>query len=235
MNKYQQFIAKNIRCYLATEIDFNENKTLLEFLDSNENLVITQDENYNIKTRNIMLMSEAIAYAELDGNIINAVDEKENNRNKHYIIVPLDFDNRAKQLKIYFSHNLADPLTLNIKFIEIDHKIYDSKVQAKINDMIKPEHKTGTNLVNIYWNLVSDEVVATQINLYFISKEERLIGKYIEKGSMFKSITGLAYGTYRYEIIEFNKKGKKIAKTPKLEFELSAPNYSGKPTIVCGW
>lgn len=35
---------------------------------------------------------------------------------------------------------------------------------------------------------------------------------------MFKSITGLAYGKYCYEIIEFDGDGTEIARTYKIEF-----------------
>ena len=232
MNKYQRFVISRIRGYLATDSNFNENKPLIEFLDDEDNLVITQDENYNIKNRNLMIMSNVIDHVELDGKRIDPVKENDK-RNDHYVIIPFNFDKRAKQLKLYFSNGITEDVILNIAFSEADHKIFDSKVQAEINEKIKPEHKTGNDLVNIYWNLVSDEVETTQINLYFVSGEERLIGKYKENGPMFKSITGLAFGTYRYEIIELGKNGEELARTKKIEFKISAPVYGGgKNTVI---
>ena len=102
-----------------------------------------------------------------------------------------------------------------------------------MNSQINPEHKTGTDLVNIYWNLVSDSVEETKIILYSVTNgTERLIGKYKEKEAMFKSITGLAFGDYSYEIIECDKTGREIARTKKISFKISKPNYSGKHTVV---
>ena len=98
--------------------------------------------------------------------------------------------------------------------------------QKVLNALIKPEHKTGNDLVNIYWDLVNDKVEVVKINLYSISNNEtRLIGKYKEEEAMFKSIKGLAYGKYCYEIIEFDGAGTEIARTDKIEFTLSVPNY----------
>ena len=80
---------------------------------------------------------------------------------------------------------------------------------------------------------MSDNVETTQINLYFVSNNsERLISKFKESGAMFKSVTGLAFGTYRYEVIEFGKNGKELARTQKIEFKLSAPNYGRRQTVV---
>ena len=51
--------------------------------------------------------------------------------------------------------------------------------------------------------------------------------KYKENEATFKSVTGLAFGTYLYEIIEFDKDGKEIARSGKIQFELKKPHYGG--------
>ena len=147
-------------------------------------------------------------------------------------VVEVDFNNRIKELTIVY-RDVVDPITIPVEFIEADRSIYDAQVQKETNALIKPEHKTGNDLVNIYWNLVNDKVEIVKINLYSVSNNEtRLIGKYKEEEAMFKSITGLAYGKYCYEIIELDGAGNEVARTDKIEFTLSVPNYSGRNTVT---
>ena len=39
----------------------------------------------------------------------------------------VDFDNRAKEITFNFANNIAEPLTLKLKFIESDHASFDAK------------------------------------------------------------------------------------------------------------
>lgn len=237
MDKYQKFILDRTVCFISAnkEPDSNAIKnSVTSFVNENGEFLIKQVENYNIKKHFILFSGVKLASVEIDESPCEVIDTpKHGLLDEKTIVVPVDFDKQAKQIKISFPDGLAEPLTLKLCFVETDHSIYDSKVQAEINQKICPEHKTGTDLVNIYWNLVSDEVETTQINLYFVSNNtERLISKFKESEAMFKSVTGLAFGTYRYEVIEFDKNGKELARTQKIEFRLTAPNYSGRHTVV---
>ena len=90
--------------------------------------------------------------------------------------------------------------------------------------------------MNIYWAKVSDKVASIKINLYVMSqKNERLIGEYKETGLLFKSITGLAFGEYSYEIIELGNNDEEIARTPKIKFKIERPVYgSPRPVNIIG-
>ena len=236
MDKYQKFILDRTVCFISIdkELDSNARKnSVTNFINENGEFSVKQAENYNIKKHFILFSGVNLSSVELDGSPCEVIETpKHGLLDEKTIVVPVDFDKQANQIKLSFIDGLAEPLTLKLRFVETDHSIYDSKVQAEINQKICPEHKTGTDLVNIYWNLVSDDVEITQINLYFVSNNtERLISKYKENCVMFKSVTGLAFGTYRYEIIEFDKNGKELARTHKIEFRLSAPNY-GEHTVV---
>lgn len=235
MNKYQKFLLNYCRAYVKTDYNFDKNVPVLDLIDDNKYLIINQDDNYNIKTRNLMLVSDSILYIEVDNvkYLRGNKPELRINSSYIYIIVPFDFDKKANEITFHFVDDLADPLTLNLKYVEADHSIYDSKVQAKLNEQIKPEHKTGADLVNLYWNYVA-ESTNVKINLYSISNEgERLIAKYNEREVMFKSIMGLAYGKYCYEIIEYDDNGNTIALTQHMPFEIKKPiNGNGKPTII---
>ncbi len=99
--------------------------------------------------------------------------------------------------------------------------------------MIKKRFFYHTKIRKEILVLNRNKVEIVKINLYSISNNEtRLIGKYKEEEAMFKSITGLAYGKYCYEIIEFDGAGTEIARTGKIEFTLSVPNYSGRNTVT---
>lgn len=229
MDKYQKFILDRTTCFISEnkELDSNAKKnSVTSFINENGEFLVKQVENYNIKKHFIFFSGVKLASVEIDGSVCEVIDtSKHGLLDEKTIVVPVDFDKQAKEIKVSFPDGLADPLALKLNFIETDHSIYDSKVQAEINQKICPEHKTGIDLVNIYWNLVSDEVETTQINLYFVSNNaERLISKYKENGAMFKSVTGLAFGTYRYEVIELDKNEQEIARTQKIEFRLSNPN-----------
>lgn len=231
MDKYQKFVIEHIGCCISVNEEFSFNNSLAGFLNSNEEFEVKQNENYNIKKHFIYFdnKGDQIASIKVDGKIAKKFELN----GKKYPRVEVDFDNPAKEIKFEFADDICEPLICRLKFIEVDHDIYDSKVQAEINESIKPEHKTGVDLVNIYWNLVSDAVSESQVNLYFISPTgERLIGKYKESETTFKSVTGLAFGRYCYEIIEFDKNGKELARTKKIQFDLNMPNYSGRHTVV---
>lgn len=219
MNKYQQFILENGRGCISTDLNFNENKCISEFVEDDK-FFINQDNNYNIKKHNLLLISSAIESIEIDGEKYDQNTIEFECKEPH-IIVPLDFDKRASKITFNFLNSMADPLTLNLDYKEADHTIYDSKIQAEINALIKPEHRTGINLVNIYWDAVSDKVEEINIILYSVTKEtERLIAKYKQNEKIFKSITGLAFGDYKYEIVEFDKNGNELARTEKISFTL---------------
>ena len=158
--------------------------------------------------------------------------------------LPVDFDNQINKIKISSASKMFDEFELELEYVFADKEAYYAKKEAEdlakkeanqkaLNALIKPEHKTGNDLVNIYWDLVDDKVEVVKINLYSVSDNEtRLIGKYKEEEAMFKSITGLAYGKYCYEIIELDGAGNEVARTDKIEFTLSVPNYSGRNTVT---
>lgn len=231
MDKYQKFVLDHIACCVSVNEELSFNTNLSGFIDAEGEFEVKQNENYNIKKHFIYFKDkgEQLSSVKLDGKAVSKIEID----GKKYLRAEVDFDKPAKEIKFEFADGICEPVVCKLKFVEVDHGIYDSKVQAEINASIKPEHKTGVDLVNIYWNLVSEAVVESQVNLYFVSSTgERLIGKYKETEVTFKSVTGLAFGRYCYEIIETNKDGKEVARTGKVYFDLVMPNYSGRHTVV---
>lgn len=146
--------------------------------------------------------------------------------------IDIDFVKPINKIKISTPLKLFDDFEIDIEYEMADKEAYYKKIkeeeekrkleeQETLNALINPEHKTGRDLVNIYWNYVNDNAKIAKINLYAIfESDNRLIAKYTEEGTMFKSITGLAFGTYCYEIIELDCDNYEIARTKKIEFSL---------------
>ena len=231
MDKYQKFVLDHIGVCISINEELAFNCKLSNLINSNEEFEVKQNENYNIKKHFIYFYDngEQLASVKVDGKTTKPAEID----GRKYLRAEVDFDKPAKEIRFEFADGICEPLICKLKFIEVDHGIYDSKVQAEINASIKPEHKTGVDLVNIYWNLVSDKVVESQVNLYFVSQTgERIIGKYKETEISFKSVTGLAFGRYCYEIIEFGKDGKELARTGKVYFDLVMPNYRANHAVI---
>ena len=231
MDKYQKFVLEHIGVYISINEELSGKHSVVDLINLNGEFEIQQNENYNIKKHFIYFKDngEQLASIKVDGKSAKPFVLNE----KKYPRVEVDFDKPAKEIRFEFADGICEPLVCKLKFVEANHEIYDSKVQAEINASIRPDHRTGVDLVNIFWNLVSDAVVESQVNLYFVSQTgERLIGKYKETEISFKSVTGLAFGRYCYEIIEFGKDGKELARTGKIYFDLVMPNYSGRHAVV---
>ena len=244
MNKYQKFVVESLIRFQMWDgkrdsmsaCPVEGNKIILKQYDD---ITITKYSLYAVmdsidysKDIKVEFLSDG-KWAEFPGLFKGRVPE-----------LPIDFDNQIEKVKISSASNMFDEIELELTYVFADKEAYYAKKasedlakkeadQKALNALIKPEHKTGNDLVNIYWDLVNDKVEVVKINLYSISNNEtRLIGKYKEEEAMFKSITGLAYGKYCYEIIEFDGAGTEIARTDKIEFTLSVPNYSGRNAVT---
>ena len=58
------------------------------------------------------------------------------------------------------------------------------------------------------------------------------LGKYkVEEEFFFKSINGLAYGTYEFILKQYDKNEQLLLETNKISFSISKPNNSGKNTV----
>jgi len=241
MDKYQKFLLERVPGYVLSTDDLatvNGKRSLALLLNEKDELVVKQDENYNIKKHFIILGGSLVASAELDGKSYKAKDAPEGSPyDGKAIVIPVDFDNRAKALKLSFKDELADSVTLKLVFEESDHAAYDSKVEEQNRQALleKAQIKiaTGNDLVNIYFNPANDNYATAKIELYTATGSfeqhhgsvihqgwkprllggtvERLIAKYsVEEGMFFKAITGLAHGVYGVKVIQYDSNNKVI-------------------------
>jgi len=228
MNKYQKFILERTLCFISKDMEVNDKKAVTNYVNDNDEFMIQQDENYNIKKHNIIVGGLSIDSIEIDGK----KDDKMN-------LAVVDFDNRAKEITFNFANNVAEPLTLKLKFIESDHASFDAKEAEsnRQNLMAAANIKLATvaDLVNVYFQPVTENYSYTVIELYLAQGNfekqhissgvayklppakllggtiESLLGKFkVEDGMFFKAITGLANGVYGVKITEFDKSEKPL-------------------------
>lgn len=238
MNKYQKFILERTLCFISKDMEVNDKKAVTNYVNDNDEFMIQQDENYNIKKHNIIVGGLSIDSIEIDGK----KDDKMN-------LAVVDFDNRAKEITFNFANNVAEPLTLKLKFIESDHASFDAKEAEsnRQNLMAAANIKlaAGADLVNVYFQPVTENYSYTVIELYLAQGNfekqhissgvayklppakllggtiESLLGKFkVEDGMMFKSITGLAKGAYGFKLSQYDGKGNLLFTTDYQYFQI---------------
>ena len=157
--------------------------------------------------------------------------------------IGLDFENRVEKVKLTFADNIVDDYTFSVQYVEADKDLYYQKQEAerKANMLQSAQikHSTGTDLINIYFQPCCSDYEYTEILLYIPQDYVSVGGPYgpVKKSSswqmfkkckvpaedFYKSINGLAYGTYAYVIKQFDKKDNLLLETEYIEFSLKAP------------
>lgn len=66
MNKYQKFILERTLCFISKDMEVNDKKAVTNYVNDDE-FMIQQDENYNIKKHNIIVGGLSIDSIEIDG------------------------------------------------------------------------------------------------------------------------------------------------------------------------
>ena len=247
MDKYQEFLFKGwlrpyfifFRCCPSeNEIEGNS-KQYGTFDKDADTFTLTQDEDINIVDYVLMVSNDAVKSANIESIYIfangkwEAVGLSPYGQQALVYKISINFNNRIEKIKFIFKNGLADEYILNIKYIEANKEAYYAKQeQNKKDDLLKAasiKHSTGNDLVNIYFQPCSDEYDRTEIILY---KDSQMLAKYKDDGVFFKSISGLAYGTYEYVVKQFGKNNKILLETDKIRFSINRPNYGGKPTVI---
>lgn len=157
--------------------------------------------------------------------------------------VELDFENRIEKIKLTFADNIVDDYAFSVQYVEADKDLYYQKQEAERKDNMlqsaQIKHSTGTDLINIYFQPCCSDYEYTEILLYIPQNYVTVGGPYgpVKKPSswqmfkkckvpaedFYKSINGLAYGTYAYVIKQFDKKDNLLLETEYIEFSLKAP------------
>ncbi len=225
MNSYQKRIVD------LSKINVNHDAQI--HIIENE-LQLKQCENAYIENFDISIESKGISAV--------TIGEKNYFAQDGILTFSLDFTKRASEITLHFVNGIADDCTIEIKYVETSKSEWDEKVAKEVRDNLlknaQIKHSTGIDLVNIYFQPCNDAYDRTEITLY---TGDQLMAKYkIENEVFFKSITGLAFGRYYYEVSQFDSNNNLIVKSDKIEFSLFAPrtptynNNNGFRRIVGG-
>lgn len=253
MNKYQVYALRNSGYGVWKDEKFNSDSRMDKtdsnsswscILDTDNKIVINQDENYNI-TKYYVRFPATVEKVVVGDNVFS-LQPSENPKYK-FVTVPVDFNNQIKEMELHFN-GVIDPLKVPVEYKAIDRNIYDSKLEnERQSDLASKSNikvSTGEALVNIYFQPCNDNYSKTVIELYLAvgkyppaptvmgrgmkyrpallsATPGQMIGKYnVEEGMMFKSITGLAKGAYGFKLSQYDNKGNLLFTTDFQYFQI---------------
>lgn len=144
--------------------------------------------------------------------------------------IEIDFKEPITQIKLNFRFELAEPLIIKVNTIFYSEP---KVVEPNINEeKMNVKHRVGESLVNIFFQPVNERIIATKVELYLDDNDgDQLIGTYYVKENMkFIAITELAYGKYKYKVVQTERQGKSIS-SETIPFSLNRPG-KGSHAIV---
>ena len=218
MNKYQKYFLKEdayIDCFaLGSDINCSLDRTL-------ENGVVRIKQNEDISIKEYTLASRY----PFDYLCENEWRKSSKMGNRVWQIAKFDWAVPIEKVRFLVDNEFVEALEINIEYEFADVEAYDKKQEQKRkNDLIEKasiKHSTGADLVNIYFQPCSSDYIRTEIALY---RDGLMLSKYkVDEESFFKSIGGLAYGTYSFIVKQFDKSDNLLLETEHIEFTLKAP------------
>lgn len=145
------------------------------------------------------------------------------------VVIDLNLDHRPDCIRLSVPNGAVDPLVVPIVWNVITQEEFD-RIQNSpetLRRKMEVTFRTGQSLVNIYWKHAKENLVASvRIDLYMEQggNTRQLMGKYkVTDEVFFKSIEGLAYGKYSFQLFQFDKDGNEIASTDFIGFALEKP------------
>ena len=218
MNKYQKYFLKEdayIDCFaLGSDINCSLDRTL-------ENGVVRIKQNEDISIKEYTLASRY----PFDYLCENEWRKSSKMENRVWQIAKFDWSVPIEKVRFLVDNEFVEALEINIEYEVADVEAYNKKQEQKRkNDLIEKasiKHSTGADLVNIYFQPCSSDYIRTEIALY---RDGLMLAKYkVDEESFFKSIGGLAYGTYSFIVKQFDKSDNLLLETEHIEFTVKAP------------
>lgn len=253
MNQYQNFAFYNGTLYCVGTKGFNrthpakintEQDTLL--LAQNENInyvdycliICCEEKKSPVKTVCYFLKEKWYEASPVNPDTLLSWDERIGDMAKKgykFYCIDLCFDNRATSIRFEYKNNIVEPYELKVNYQEASKDEYYRKVAAQqrkeLLQTMSLKCKTGDALVNFFWQIARDDVKKVRVEL-FLDNQQLIMKSDMSTDVLFKSIQGLAYGLYYYRVSQLNDKDEVVVESDLLKFELSAPDYSGRPTVV---
>lgn len=239
MDKYEITFLKTFGYVVSYENNGKKIMSSTLSVDDNGNYIINQAENYRIEDYNLIFIA-----AEGNKRLINSIvfngkeyveNEIGNRPDVKLISIPIKYQEKVDTITINFNSVVYDSITSGIEYVDSDKEKWDAKEKAEYNrklvSSMNIQIKCGLDLVNITFNECCDSVDNTEIILYASSGQ--MMAKYkVDKGCYFKSINGLAFGSYSVVVKQYDNKNQLLAESDKKGFNLTLPNFGGKPQIV---
>ena len=242
MNKYQRAILENqdTKVFYTCSSVKNHAPTAADFdYDTDKYQLIQEEDIFSTQYEFIVKANSNIESCEF---CINGEWHTAERKEGNFLLV-LDFNSRTEKIKLSFADNIADDYIFSVQYVEADKDLYYQKQEAdrKANMLQSAQikHSTGTDLINIYFQPCCSDYEYTEIYLYIPQDYVTEGGPYgpVKKPSswqlfkkckvpsedFYKSINGLAYGTYAYIIKQFDKKDNLLLETEYIEFSLKTP------------
>ncbi len=165
----------------------------------------------------------------------------------------LDFNDITEEIKFVFKHHIADDYVLKVSYKEANAEVYYIKQEKLRKEQLlkKADIKisTGSDLVNIYFQPCSDKYDHTEISL-FIPKDYKKVGGprgpvntpdswsmikkcTVDKDDFYKTINGLAYGTYSIIVKQYGNNNIALLVTEHIEFKIKKPDYDDDLAFWC--
>jgi len=218
MNKYQKYFLKEdayIDCFaLGSDINCSLDRTL-------ENGVVRIKQNEDISIKEYTLASRY----PFDYLCENEWRKSSKMENRVWQIAKFDWSVPIEKVRFLVDNEFVEALEINIEYEFADVEAYNKKQeQRRKNALIEKasiKHSTGADLVNIYFQPCSSDYIRTEIALY---RDGLMLAKYkVDEESFFKSIGGLAYGTYSFIVKQFDRNDNLLLETEHIEFTLKSP------------
>lgn len=253
MDKYQKYILKQIEsgkifvfshCFPIDSKSATDLDKYGAFDESADTFNITQDEDITKTQYSLIIDMEYV-----ESNMFEGIFAHKDNQwvevpcvNKQYRIL-VDFNDKTDAIKFSFVNKIANDYILKVTYTEADKEKYYAKLEQarKDNLLATAEIKvsTGADLVNIYFQPCCDEYDHTEIKLFVPKDYVTVGGPYgpVQKPSswsvikkcdvpvddFYKSINGLAYGTYALILKQFDKNNQLLLETDYIEFSIKKP------------
>ena len=225
MDKYQEALLKTSRAYIGFSVQGHlKSSGIYEA----EKIVLTQDSDitisdYTLYVANISV-KEVFAIKGTEEIPFTAQADPTYRETRERFYYPIDCDNKIDSIVLVFKNNLADNLIIPVIYQETDKQAYYAKKEQERRDSLLASAaikcSTGADLVNIYFQPCNDDYTRTEIILY---RNEQMLAKYkVDEECFFKAITGLAYGTYKFILKQYDKDNNIILESNPTSFKIES-------------
>jgi hypothetical protein len=225
MDRYQKVLLKTSRAYIGFSVQGHLKSSGIY---EDEKIILKQDPDITINDYTLYISNisvEAVFAIKGASKIpFTAQADPTYRETRERFYYPIDFDNKIDSIVLVFKNNLADNLIIPVIYQEADKQAYYAKKEQERKDALLASAtikcSTGADLVNIYFQPCNDDYARTEIILY---RDEQMLAKYkVDEECFFKAITGLAYGTYKFILKQYDKDNNIILESNPTSFKIES-------------